>query len=110
METMDLGGIKEWVCKMRPRTIHDLKPLLILCQGLLRDAVEFAWSSQNRRLEELVDVWEQEKQMIVEEHMAVVKALQEEMQDLMHVNKETESQLRMGRVLQKTKVYASNMK
>lgn len=33
----DLSTIKAWATAMRPRSIHDLKPMLMLCQALLRD-------------------------------------------------------------------------
>jgi hypothetical protein len=37
IEAVDLKVIKQWATAMRPRSIHDLKPMLILCQALLRD-------------------------------------------------------------------------
>lgn len=37
IETVDLEVIKKWAMAMRPRSIHDLKPMLMLCQALLRD-------------------------------------------------------------------------
>jgi hypothetical protein len=37
MEEVSLESIKKWAVAMRPRSIHDLKPMLMLCQALLRD-------------------------------------------------------------------------
>ncbi|KAK3272367.1 hypothetical protein CYMTET_19336, partial [Cymbomonas tetramitiformis] len=37
LNRMDTVEIVEWVRKLKPRTLHDLKPLLMLCQGLLGD-------------------------------------------------------------------------
>ncbi|NJR41565.1 MAG: hypothetical protein HC767_01765 [Akkermansiaceae bacterium] len=37
IDTVDLDVIKMWAEAMRPRSIHDLKPMLMLCQSLLRD-------------------------------------------------------------------------
>jgi hypothetical protein len=37
IDSVDLGTIKMWAEAMRPRSIHDLKPMLMLCQSLLRD-------------------------------------------------------------------------
>lgn len=37
IESVDLDIIKMWAEAMRPRSIHDLKPMLMLCQSLLRD-------------------------------------------------------------------------
>lgn len=34
---VDLEFVRRWAVAMRPRSIHDLKPMLMLCQGLLRD-------------------------------------------------------------------------
>jgi hypothetical protein len=34
---VNLTSIKAWATAMRPRSIHDLKPMLMLCQALLRD-------------------------------------------------------------------------
>lgn len=40
IQSVDLEGIKKWAIAMRPRSIHDLKPMLMLCQSLLRDVTE----------------------------------------------------------------------
>ena len=40
IESVDLEGIKKWAVAMRPRSIHDLKPMLMLCQALLRDVAD----------------------------------------------------------------------
>lgn len=40
IETVDLDVIKKWAVAMRPRSIHDLKPMLMLCQALLRDVAD----------------------------------------------------------------------
>lgn len=37
IEAVDLKVIKAWATAMQPRSIHDLKPMLMLCQALLRD-------------------------------------------------------------------------
>ena len=37
IDSVDLDVIKMWAEAMRPRSIHDLKPMLMLCQSLLRD-------------------------------------------------------------------------
>lgn len=37
IDSVDLNVIKMWAEAMRPRSIHDLKPMLMLCQSLLRD-------------------------------------------------------------------------
>jgi hypothetical protein len=37
IEEISLESIKKWAVTMRPRSIHDLKPMLMLCQALLRD-------------------------------------------------------------------------
>jgi hypothetical protein len=37
IQSADLQTIKKWVTSMRPRSIHDFKPLLMLCQALLKD-------------------------------------------------------------------------
>lgn len=37
IDAVDLDTIKMWAEAMRPRSIHDLKPMLMLCQSLLRD-------------------------------------------------------------------------
>lgn len=40
IESVDLEVIKKWAVAMRPRSIHDLKPMLMLCQSLLRDVAD----------------------------------------------------------------------
>ncbi|KAK3279091.1 hypothetical protein CYMTET_13024 [Cymbomonas tetramitiformis] len=34
---VDIEELVQWACHLRPRSIHDMKPLLILLQGLLKD-------------------------------------------------------------------------
>lgn len=43
-DSVEIKEIAEWAARLYPRGVHDLKPLLILCQGLLRDVLAEKYS------------------------------------------------------------------
>ena len=68
---MDLEDLAMWAKSAQPRTISDLKPLLVLCQGLLVDLIEGR-----------LDVMRPDMEAIQEAAQAAMEAMQSDMDDL----------------------------
>jgi len=43
-DTVEIKAIADWAAKLHPRGVQDLKPLLVLCQGLLRGILDEKYS------------------------------------------------------------------
>eukprot|EP00892_Ulva_mutabilis_P009077 jgi/Ulvmu1/6541/UM003_0175.1 len=76
IEKVDLEAIKKWAMAMRPRSIHDLKPMLMLCQSLLRDVADvYSLQLDDAKVELENDVQEQ-LQAVQADHQNQAQALQ----------------------------------
>ena len=53
---IDVEELVQWACKLRPRSVHDFKPLLILMQGLLKDFLHGKLDLFNIDVQELVSL------------------------------------------------------
>ncbi|KAK3233163.1 hypothetical protein CYMTET_56526 [Cymbomonas tetramitiformis] len=77
-EPMDVEDLSDWVSKLRPRSIHDFKPLLILCQSLLSDLLSSKRELHSEKYDNLKHIYEAEHE---EWHTEKLK-LQQEIADL----------------------------
>jgi hypothetical protein len=57
IEEVSLECIKKWATAMRPRSIHDLKPMLMLCQALLRDLAGVHEAEATQEAAQLTEAW-----------------------------------------------------
>eukprot|EP00854_Cymbomonas_tetramitiformis_P000627 gene627-1058_t len=78
VQPMDVEDLSDWVSKLRPRSIHDFKPLLILCQSLLSDLLSSKRELHSEKYDNLKHIYEAEHE---EWHTEKLK-LQQEIADL----------------------------
>jgi hypothetical protein len=64
IEHVDLDVIKKWAEAMRPRSIHDLKPMLMLCQSLLRDVTAIHQEKVVQLQHEMQETMEQQLEQV----------------------------------------------
>jgi hypothetical protein len=70
IESVDLNTVKMWAEAMRPRSIHDLKPMLMLCQSLLKDLASVHKAEMLRMQEDMQRSLERQIEQIRVEHQA----------------------------------------
>lgn len=106
LEDLSLKELAEWVAELQPRSIHDLKPLLLLCQGLLKDVLVEKVDFAEREIERENGLWLAEKQEIIAEYTKVVDGLQSEIERL---SKNQETQSRASKLIGRASAYTHNL-
>eukprot|EP00959_Pyramimonas_sp_CCMP1952_P129148 2700572-Pyramimonas_sp.AAC.1 len=53
VDKLDVEDLVQWAVKLRPRSVHDFKPLLILMQGLLQDFLDGKLKAYHKDMQEL---------------------------------------------------------
>lgn len=106
LEDLFLKELAEWVAELQPRSIHDLKPLLLLCQGLLKDALSEKVDLASREVERENDMWLAEKQEIIAEYGKVVEGLQSEIERL---SKSHETSSKAAKLIGRASAFTHNL-
>ena len=89
--TVDLDFVRKWAIAMRPRSIHDLKPMLMLCQGLLKDISELCLHTEQALRTDLQCSFDEKIAQIDGDARREIETMQRRLDSMISMEKRTEA-------------------
>eukprot|EP00873_Tetraselmis_striata_P013824 jgi/Tetstr1/434088/TSEL_023232.t1 len=107
LSEMDLHKLRDWASKLRPRSIQDLKPMLILCQALLKDLLFGKLATMEKEMMEATERMGREHESALASQQSKMEVMRKEMARVHAELSEARKKAKLSGIMSKVQSHVS---